>query len=357
MDKSKATDLINKCMELAEKIVEEKSRIKRTLYSIKIKMIIAKIEKELDIRDLQEKYSIEREDREEELYEEKTDARTESIKISRQIKALKKELNANREYDYSSESFLFPKEEVEAEGGIDRYIGILRTSGSVEQEEVADDIQQTLAKRRKLEELEKNLQDRKMQLKNADRKAKWDNRKSKVTETALVTAKKANFFSKIATFFKSIRDNFKDNKNELTEVMDIEKRRREELKSSKVENKNSVKIHKEEFEQAKREIYQEYQEKMQKLQEEYKQIVELQKNISNIDKEIINQTYSNTKETSKHVHRTEKSNKFKEEIRELAQRFSDTDDILNEREEQSRDDETIHMSGEVVDKEGNEIDD
>lgn len=356
MNKSKATNLINKCMELAEKIEKEKSRIKRTVYSIKIKMLIAKIEKELDIRELQEKYSIERENREEELSEEKADARTESIKISRQIKTLKKELKNNREFDYSSKSFLFPKEEVKAEGGIDKYIEILRTSGSVEQEEVADDIQQTLDKRRKLEELEKKLQDRKELLKIADKKAKWDNRKSKITEVALITAKKANFFDKIATFFRSIRDNFKDNKNEFAEMMDIDKKRREELKSSEIKNANSVKKIKEDFEQEKRKIDREYQEKMQKLQEEYEQEITSQKNMSNIDKELINQTYDNIKEE----HRTGKSKKFQEEIRKLATKFSDTDEILKEKEkekgkEQSKDEDMIILSGDVIDKDGNEI--
>ncbi len=351
-EKTKSKKLLDKCVVLANKIENEKSRAKRTLYSIKMKMLIAKIERELDIRDLQEEYAMDREERMENLQEEKSDARTESIKISKKIKALKKALKENKEYDYSSKDFIFPKEEVETEGGIDRYIGILRTSGNREQEEVATDIQETLAKRRELERLQKELQETKEQLKNADKMARRDNRKSKVTETALVTAKKANIFQKIGSFFRNLGSTVIETKEEISDLNALNMEKKDNIKSIKKEAKMTVQEQKEAFEEAKQKAYEEYQAKIQQLQEEYEQESLEQKENTTLAREVTKEMYSDRRKETIEQHKSERVRAFKEKYQELAQRAGETGEMPSS----TSPEEVIHVQGEVID-DGYEIGD
>lgn len=130
--KEKAQMLYEKVNILAEKIEKEPSATKRALYTIKAKMILAKLQRQIDISKIKEDYSTRRQNNKNEAEEDKSDARSDIIRLKRDINKVEEQIRKNADYDYKSNRFMFGTQEIDSNGGIDNYVNILKGSGRPE---------------------------------------------------------------------------------------------------------------------------------------------------------------------------------------------------------------------------------
>lgn len=250
----KSKKLMKKVEILTEKIEQEKNPLKRHFFAFRVKMLIAKIQKEIDLQNMRQSYKLKRE----QLKANKQESEMENVdKISMttaEIKQLKKELKGNEEYDYESSKFMYPKEYVEKNGGIEEFAEKLKESKSVETQNAAAKIESMAVKRQQLEELEDDLKTYKDELRDSDKN--YDKQVSSLNfkEKSLVVVEKVNIFSKIKLAFSNItgqvREYFEERKeNKLLKAEQLKEQ--EELEEAY--NQQIAEL-KEQLEQAKQEL-------------------------------------------------------------------------------------------------------
>lgn len=259
--KTKSEILMEKINTLAEKIEGEENPIRRMLYSIRAKMVIAKLDREIQLQELQEKYASERTIRNEKAEKDKIDSRSDIITINQRINEIRKQLQKEEEYDPKSTNFIFGKKEIERYDGVEEYVNALKASKRPEQIMAAEKIQENYKLRRELEDLEDELEEKQFTLDEINEEKKWDDRKSKVKETALVVKSKVNIFSKIADFFRSVKESVKETFYEHKKIDEIRKKETDERKDTD----NTLK-------EMKAKVKEEYKQKMKQLMEEYEKI-------------------------------------------------------------------------------------
>lgn len=189
--KTKAEALYEKVNILAEKIEKEPSAMKRALYSIKAKMILAKLQRQIDIQKIKQQYSKQRQDNLKEAEESKTDTRSDIIAMVQKINGLEDQIKRNADYDYQSKRFMFGTREIDSSGGINNYVQILKQSGRPEQVAAAQKIQDTEALRLELKNLKESLRDAQEELHYTDIDTQDKNEQLKREEKSLVVRKKS----------------------------------------------------------------------------------------------------------------------------------------------------------------------
>lgn len=257
MEKSKSEKLMEKINLLADKIENEKNPIKRTLYSIKAKMVIAKLDREIEIQNLKEQYGNEIADRSEDAKYEKIDTRSGILKINNRIREIERQLNTDRAYDPNSREFMFGQGEIENNGGVNEYAEILRASGRPDQIQAAGKMQEMQALREELNSLKDELEERKNGLGAIDFETEEANRKSERKMNALVL--KTNTWTRVTDWFKSIGAGLKEafTGNKIVTEAYANKKETKSLNRSKNKEK-------------KRQIKQNYKQTMKELKETYK---------------------------------------------------------------------------------------
>ena len=252
----KSKKLENKVNELIKKIESEKSKPKRLIYIIKCKMLINKLEREINLIKAKASFKKAKEDNNFTAAEEKAAIRT---KISKAINDIEKDLKANRKYDFKSSDFIF-SEEIENKVGVKQLTHELVESGNAEQIEVAKKIEETRANRLLLEGLKKDLNEQKENLNEINVSLKSaNNRLSR--QNMMVTAKsKFNIFAKMRNLASSI----------VYGIIEVAKEAKENrrLDKEKVADFNKLQLN---YEKSKEIIRQRYQEELEKLDEKYEE--------------------------------------------------------------------------------------
>ena len=124
----KSKKLIEKIENLSQKIEQEKSPLKRHVLSFQVKMILAKIQREIERQNIRAEYDdkrdyiLERKNKREDKYAD------EIADINAEIRKLKRTLRANEEYDSKSKNFLYPDRYVEQLGGVENLTKKLKES-------------------------------------------------------------------------------------------------------------------------------------------------------------------------------------------------------------------------------------
>lgn len=210
--RTKSQKLYDKVNDLATKIENEPNVIKRTLYSIRAKLVLAKIQRQIDIKEIRDRYEAERKQNDEEAEFDEIDSRDDIIYLTSRVNELQDEIKRNSNYDYQSSKFMFGKGEVERKGGVDNYIERLKQSGRLRQVTVAERMKYVEELKKELSDRQAELADKQERLAEIDDNRKLKNKTSKTEETALVVKKKINIFAKISNFFRNVVAGIKEGK-------------------------------------------------------------------------------------------------------------------------------------------------
>ena len=243
----KSKKLMEKIELLSQKIEQEKSPLKRHILAFKVKMLIAKIQKEIDLQNIKASYQ----DRREALLTDKENREANSIdniaSLNSRIKALQREMRGNEEYDVESPYFMYPKKYIEQSGGIENLTKKLRESTSQESQQAASKIAEMARKREELNGLYESLRTEQENLEYSEEDYKHDKRYLKTQEMGLVVRQKFNIFSRIGDFFRNIAEQVTEYRKEKSEM--------KELKGLQKEDEIKLK--------------EAYEREMQRLKEEY----------------------------------------------------------------------------------------
>lgn len=315
IDKSK--QLEDKINLLVEKIENEDGKFKRLSYIVRCKMLVAKLQRQIDLQNAKEDFKKAKEENKITAKEEKANARSKIIELNKKIKKIEKEINANSEYDIETSKFIFPKEEVQQSGGIRKYARELYNSGRPEQIETAEKIQESLERRKELKKLKEELEEQKTVLNNVDKALKEKNKKITNQETALVLKGKFNIFAGIRRFANSITSSVKEFWAETKENKEIENQRKETLEELQTM-----------YDKEKEKITKAYEQKMKELEE-------------NRDKleAIARSTYDEKKNEKAKSNRSERALKFQEEMQKLASPIDKNDENIEKDENEKNTDE------------------
>ncbi len=284
--------LVEKLEEEIGKLQEKKSSVKRLSYMIKCKMLLNKIERQQELLKAKKQFEKQREDNKFTKMEERVATRNKIIELNKDIKALEKKLNKNKQYDFNSESFMLPIEDVENSGGIEQYTDELEESGNPDQIKTAEKIRRTIEHRRALEEAKKDLKEQKEQLAEMNFDLKIEDRLLSRKEMLVTAKSKFNIFAKARNFVSSIWGGIKEFREGAKESKGIDKGRLKDY--AKLESN---------YEQKKEQIRKEYEQKMHALDCAY----------NSVEKAIYTK-HENKKATI----RNKQASKFQEELQNMA---------------------------------------
>lgn len=310
----KSKKLMAKIEKLSQKIEEEKSPLKRHVMSFQVKMILAKIQREINIQDIRDNYNdirdsiSARKERREDI------SLNEIASINNEIRALKREISRNEEYDASSPYFLYPEKYVKQSGGVSRITKKLKESKNPDAQETAAKIEEIAQKRQRLDQLYDDLENEQELLEDNNIDYKHDIKSINREEKALVLKQKFNIFSRIGNFFKNMTEEIKAYREEKKEIKELKYEQDEQLDK----------------------LDEIYERKMQELKEQYEK----------------------RKEEIKEIHKEERAEKQGELGKDKAESFrqkmvdmakgedEDTPTISEKDEEKSTDEQAISEEGE-----------
>lgn len=264
---NKSQKLMDKIEVLAQKIEQEKSPLKRHILAFQVKMLIAKIQREIDLQNLRASYESKREA----LLTDKENREATSIDniafLNSKIKTLQREMSGNEEYDVESPYFLYPKKYVEQSGGVENLTKKLRESTSAESQRTARKIEEMARKREELDGLYETLRTEQENLEFSEKDYKQDEKNLKRQEMGLVVRQKFNIFSRITDFFRNLTEQVKEYREE--------KRGIKELKES--QNEDEIKL-KEMYEREMQELKEKYEKAKETARDVHKEEREAQQN-------------------------------------------------------------------------------
>lgn len=268
----KTKKLLEKIELLSQKIEEEKSPVKRHILSFQVKMLIAKIQREIDLQNLKSAY----EDKRKFLViekEERENGAVDNIAIlNSKIKALQREMNGNEEYDAESPYFMYPPKYVQELGGVENLIKKLKESQKGEVQQTAIKIDEMAQKRAELNKLYEELRTEQDNLEYSQEDYEQNKKDLNKEEKALMIRQKFNIFSRIGNFFKTMLEEAKLYRQEKNQIRDL-----------KTKQKEDEKLVNEEFARRMQELKEEYEKEKQGLRESQQKEKEEQQTQSSKD--------------------------------------------------------------------------
>ena len=225
-DKSKK--LLEKIELLSQKIEQEKSPLKRHIFAFQVKMLIAKIQREIDIQNLKDSY----EEKRASLLTEKEDREGYSLDniaiLNNKIRAKQREMSGNEEYDIESQYFLYPKKYVQEVGGIENLTKKLKESKSIDSQQTAQRIEKMALKRQELNNLYDELKKEQENLEHNQSGYNTDKMTLDREEKSLIIKQKFNIFTRISNFFKNMVEEAKLYREEKKQMKDLRTKQRED---------------------------------------------------------------------------------------------------------------------------------
>lgn len=311
----KVREVYDKCNKLTEKLQNEKSAVKRILYITKLKMLISKLQNEINISQIREDFKIDRQEIERVTKEGKVQLKREIANLAKQINGIKSQIKKYSQYDYESENFIYPKSEVEKEGGIDQYIEGLRESDLVDE---ADIIEAVLEIRRNLKAKEQELESKQQELSDLDKNNAKNLKMSNKKQKSLIKKENGSVFEKIALFFKGLTEGMKFVIQDVTNKISEKKVREQKISQINKDEAISKSTATLDYEEAVRRVKLEYERRLSKIKEEYDEEIENIVEYSYAKKEQAKQDSKESVQKLENSSRTQQINKFKKELRKLA---------------------------------------
>ena len=228
----KAEDLVKKVNELIDDVEKEENPVKITLMAIKVRMLIAKIDREKKLQNLKEKYEGKRDELKSEYDMHKDDSRL--AELADQIQSNEEILNFNKLYDPENEGAIYSKKQLERMGREEIAKNPPREQDGNYKEPTLDDIIEAganslvnsedenvrNASKRILATLKarKKIKDARAEISEIQSKQEQDatakdqeNFKLNLEEKSLTVVHKANIFARIGSFFSGVAKTVKDN--------------------------------------------------------------------------------------------------------------------------------------------------
>lgn len=254
MEEKENQELEEKVEILKQKILQEEDKKKIAQYTIKVEILMSRIEQNRRLK---------------ELHESKLSIRPQIYALKTKISEIKRELRMNADYDIQSPKFIFTQEDIK-KTGINKYIQELINSGKPEQIEVAQKIRENINRRLELEKANKELKEKQNNLKSINKTLKkqnyniWEEGKflveRKNSRNILTTI--SNGFSTIINVFNGtrngikiiwsqIKENRRIHKEEIKDLQDMQSRHINEQNNMEKELDKDIKKAQEKFEENK----------------------------------------------------------------------------------------------------------
>lgn len=246
----KSKKLLDKIDLLTQKIETEKSPLKRHLLSFKVKRLIARIQKEIDLNNIKDYYQGLREDLKLEIEENDANALNSVAIMTNKIKKLQMELRGNEEYDAESQYFMYPQQFVKQTGGVDKLVEKLKQSPQIESQQAAQRIEAMAEKRKELESLYDELEQAQDDLKNGQKDYRKQQIKYTIEEKSMLLRRKVNFLPGIASFFRTIGEQAKSYIEEKLEDREFKRQQKEEERATNRSYRECIKNLEQERKQA-----------------------------------------------------------------------------------------------------------
>ena len=246
----KSKKLLDKIDLLTEKIETEKSPLKRHLLSFKVKRLIARIQKEIDLNNIKDYYQGLKDDLKLEKEENDAEALDSVALMTNKIKRLQMELRGNEEYDAESQYFMYPQQFVKQTGGVDKLVEKLKQSSHTESQQAAQRIEAMAEKRKEIEAYNKLLEQAQDDLKNGQKDYRKQQIKHTIEEKSMLLRRKVNFLPGIASFFRTIGEQAKSYIEEKLEDREFKKQQKEEERETNRSYRECIKNLKQERRQA-----------------------------------------------------------------------------------------------------------
>lgn len=262
----KSKKLLEKIELLSQKIEEEKSPLKRHILSFQVKMLIAKIQREIDLQNLKASYD----DKREYLTVKKEERESGSVDniaiLNSKIKALQREMSGNEEYDVESPYFIYPKKYVQELGGVENLTKKLKESQKEESQQTANRIEDIAKKRQELDKLYEELRTEQENLEYSQEDYNKDKRDLKREETALALKQKFNIFSRIGNFFRNMVEEVKLYRQEKNQIKELKEKQLEDVSAIDSDFERKMQELKEEHKKAKQELRESHQKEREEQQ-------------------------------------------------------------------------------------------
>lgn len=224
----KAKKLLKKAEELKSKLDnEDLSLFNKHRIALKLKLLLTKIQREIDIQNKKEEFEAKREEIDAKANEKESDYEAAIERTRQQIKRVQRMLNGNKEYDYESPTFLYPQSHVERKGGIEGLTKSLKASKKPESVLAATKIEQVNKKKQELEKLQKEYEKQYAILDNIDKKKEHDKIKINKEEKSVILSKN-NIFIRIKDFFKDVSDQINEYFAEVKQTREAKKNKEKE---------------------------------------------------------------------------------------------------------------------------------
>lgn len=250
----KARTLMEKIDLLSQRIEQEKSPLKRHILAFKVKMLIAKIQREIDLQNLRASY----EDKRTALLTDKEDRENSAIDniaiLNSKIKTLQREMSGNEEYDAESPYFMYPKNYVQDSGGVENLTKKLKESKKVESQQAAKRIEEMAIKRQELNQLYEELKQEQESLEYSQGDYEQDMNDLDKEEKSLVIRQRLNIFTRIGDFFKGIVQEAKLYREEKAQIKDLRVKQKEDESVIDEEFNRKMQELREEREKAKQQL-------------------------------------------------------------------------------------------------------
>lgn len=214
----KGQKLIKKVNELCEKCANENNLVKKHLLKFRLRMLKCRLQEELDLYNLNEKYRIKTEKLKAQKEQKQKDDIKSIINIKQKIKQRENLLNANTEYDYYSPDFMFPKSTIENFGGINQFAKILQEDENPIIKDAGKRVAGMIECRKQIQILKKQMEDRQKSLEAKEKEFADQKREMEFTANDKSMVLKENkFFKRIPVFFKIVKQSIQDFRTELME--------------------------------------------------------------------------------------------------------------------------------------------
>ena len=212
----KGQELFKKVANLCKKVETEKSPFKRQVLAASLRSLQSRIEKEIEIQKIKNKYDKERTKLKTNIDVDKRKREKTIAQETKNIKNLYQQIGSIAEYDYESENFLFDDKTVEEYGGIDGLIEAYENSGDEELIETAQNIKEARQAREDLKTSKINLAQARKE--DIDKSHKKEEKKIKKEEKGLIKKEKGNIFQRLSGFFKNVKQGVKNYLDERKQV-------------------------------------------------------------------------------------------------------------------------------------------
>lgn len=236
----KAQKIILKVAKLEKALKQEKNPIKRMTAKFKLYQLKAELQQAIDLALSKAEFETRRDYlKTNRQYSDRNDIQ-EIARLTSMKKILENRLYADSEYDIQSSNFLYDRNIIEQQGGIDHILQQLREDKSPSSQETIRRIEEMMEARAELKDVKSQLKQTRKSLNNSKKRYNKDNREIDKQEMAMTVTSKLNIFQKIGNAFKAGMTMLQENSQMRTEFKRLREERRQRDQTARNVRDNTI---------------------------------------------------------------------------------------------------------------------